>query len=52
VVYDPIVVESGLRGNEAESVGESTDYDIEHINNEFVVEDAEDSDEDGPILQI
>jgi len=31
VVYDPVVVESGLRGNEAESVGESKDYDIERV---------------------
>jgi len=51
-VYDPVVAESGLRGNEAESVGESKDYDVERVDNEFVVEDAEDSDEDGPISHI
>ena len=52
MVYDPAVAESGLRGDEAESVGESKDYDVERADNEFVVEDAEDSDEDGPILRI
>ena len=41
-----------LRENEAESVGESKDYDVELVDNEFVVEDAEDSDEDEPILRI
>ena len=46
VMYDPVVAESRLRGNEAESVGESKDYDIGHVDNEFVFEDAEDSDED------
>jgi len=40
-VYDPVVAESRLRGNEAESVGESKDYDVGH---------AEDSDKDDPIL--
>jgi len=52
VVYDPVVAESRLRGNEAELVEESKDYDVEHVDNEFVVEDAEDSDEDEPILRI
>ena len=52
VVYDPVVAKSRLRGNEAESVGESKDYDVGHINNEFVVEAAEDSDEDKPILRF
>jgi len=51
-VYDPVVAESRLRGNEAESVGESKDYDVECIGNEFIVEDTEDSDKDEPILQI
>ena len=40
-----LVAESRLRGNKAESVGESKDYDVERVDNEFVVEDAEDSDE-------
>jgi len=48
-VYDPVVAEFRLRGNEAESVGESNDYDIGHVNNEFL---AEDSDEDEPILRF
>jgi len=52
VVRDPVVAESRLRGNEAESVGESKDYDVEYVDNEFVVEDVEDSDEDDPILRI
>ena len=51
-MYDPVIAESRLRGNEAESVRESKDYDVEQVDNEFVVEDAEDSDEDDPILRI
>ena len=44
MVYDPIAAESRLRGNEAASVGESKNYGVGHV--DFVVEDAEDSDED------
>jgi len=52
VVYDPVVAESKLRGNEAESVGEWKDYDVRYVNNEFIVEDAGDSDEDEPIFRF
>ena len=52
VMYEPVVVESRFGGYEAESVGESKDYDVERVDNEFVVEDTEDSDEDEPILHI
>ena len=52
VVYDPVVAKSRLRGNEVKSVGESKDYDVEHVDNEFAVEDADDSDEDEPILRF
>ena len=40
VVYDPLVTESILRGNKAESVRESKDYDVGHVDNEFFVEDV------------
>jgi len=46
------VAESRLRRNEVELVGESKDYDVERVDNEFVVEDTTDSDKDGPILRI
>ena len=49
-MYDPVVAKSRLRGNEAKSVGEPEDYDVRHVDNEFFVEDAEDSDEDELIL--
>ena len=50
VVYDPVVAVSRLKGNEGKSVGKSKDYDVGHVDNEFVVEDAEDSDENELIL--
>jgi len=52
VVYDPIVAESRLGGLEAESVGQSKEFDVEHVGSEFVVEDAKDSDVDGLILRF
>ena len=52
MMYDLVVAESRLGGNEAESVGDSKDYDVERVDNEFIVEDAEDNDEDEPILRI
>ena len=51
-MYDPVVAESRLRGNEAKSIGESKDYDVGHIDNEFIAEAAEDSDEDEPIFRF
>ena len=51
-MYDPVVAESRLRRNEVELVGESKDYDVERVDNEFVVEDAEDSDENEPLLRF
>jgi len=57
VVYDPAVAESRFEGNKAESVGQSKDFDVEHLVenpsfNKFVVEGAEDSDEDELILRF
>ena len=52
VVYDPIMVESRLGGLEAKSIGQSKEFEVEHVGNEFVIEDAEDSDEDEPILRF
>jgi len=46
------MAESRLKGNKAKSVGESKATDVERVSNEFVVEDAEDSDDDGLILRI
>lgn len=51
-MYDPVVAEFRLRGNKAELLGESKDYDLGHVDNEFFIEDAEDSDEDEPILRF
>jgi len=44
VVYDPVVAESRLGELEAESVRQSKEFDVEHVSNKFVVEDAKDSD--------
>ena len=52
MVYDSVVVESRLGGVKAESVGKSKEFDVEHVGNEFVVEDAKDSDEDELILRF
>ena len=52
VAYDPVVAESRLEGLEAKSVGQSKEFDVEHVGNEFVVEDAEDSDENEQILRF
>ena len=52
MVYDPVVAESRLRVNEAELVEKSEDYEFGHVDSEFIVEDAEDSDKDEPILQF
>ena len=52
VVYDPVMAEPRLRWNEAESIGQSKDYDVEHVGNDFVVVDAEDSEENEPILRF
>ena len=45
VVYDPVVAESILRGNEANLVEESQGFDLERMGHDFIVKDAEDSDE-------
>ena len=52
VVYDPVMAASRLGGLEVESVGQSKEFNVEHVGNEFVIEDAEDSDEDEPILRF
>jgi len=52
VTYDPVVAELRLGGLEAESVRQSKEFHVEHVGHEFVVEDAEDSDEDEPILRF
>ena len=51
-MYDLVATNSTLKGNEVESVRESKHYDVGHVDNEFVVEDAEDSGEDEPILRF
>ena len=43
---------SRLGGNEAESIGKSKELDVEHDGNAFVVVDADNSDEDEPILRL
>jgi len=57
VVYDPVLAESRLGGNKAELVGQSKDFGVENVVEnlsfyEFVVEDAEDSDENEPTLRF
>jgi len=50
VVNDLVVTESRLGGLEAESVWQFKEFDIKYVGNKFVIKDAEDSDEDEPIL--
>lgn len=50
VVYDPVVAESRLRGNEAKLVEESQGFDHERMGHDFINEDAEDSDEDERVV--
>ena len=50
VVYDPVVAESRLRGNEAKLVEESQGFDLEHMGYDFINEDAEDSNEDERVV--
>ena len=45
VVYDPVVAESRLRGNETKLVEESQGFDLERMGHDFINEDAKDSDE-------
>jgi len=52
VVYDSVVTESRLGGLEADSIGQPKEFDVVHVGNEFIVENAEDSDEDEPILRF
>jgi len=54
-VYDPVVAKLRLGGDKTESVWQSKDFGVENVVenllfNDYVVEDAEDSDEDEPIL--
>jgi len=51
-VYDTVMAEPRLGGLEAESVAQSMEFVVEHVGNEFVVEDTEDIDEDEPILRF
>ena len=50
VVYDLVVAESRLRGNEANLVEESQGFDLERMGHDFINEDAEDSDEDERVV--
>ena len=50
VVYDLVMAESRLSGNEAKLVEESQCFDLEHMGHDFINEDAEDSDEDERVV--
>ena len=56
-MYDPIVAESRLEGDKTKSVRQSMDFGVENVVenllfNDCVIEDAEDSDKDEPILRL